>query len=430
MISVCYTSARPGLVPGLVQEWIARATDVDAIEFVVTVDAHRDGDVRSLTSLPRTRVFVNRGRPCCVDGWNLAARKARGRILIQCSDDLHPPERWDRDVRERLADGARTAVLATSDGLTAGVQFIPHAILTRRYYGELGYLFHDAYWSMWSDNELSAVAHRRHAVIEALDIRFAHSHGQFHDEVRSRHEAPAFHGEGQQTFCFREQHAFEPWKYQAFVTEDGDSDGIYSPNWRTRLPAYWNAARRTDADYLELHRESHARRTQSFGPQAPADGFQALIATRPERRASFELLAAELTRQGVSFLVDDRAHVPAEDTRDELVSRAACRYVTFMDDDTWVSHNYGELIADAIANNGDDPHVVLHDVVDADRDGVPRPTFLSFEREPAELPDCRVRAPDHSMVWKREVATSLRATSWARIRGLLRFHERPPSAVQ
>src|SRR5204863_7707406 len=152
--------------------------------------------------------------------------------------------------------------------------------------------FHDGYWSMWSDNELSAVAHRRNAVIDALDIRCAHSHGQFRDDVRSRHEAPAFHGGGQSTFGFREQHGFEPWKYPAFEGEDSDSDGIYSPTWRVRLPAYWNATRRTEADYVELHRESHARRTQSFGPQAAPRGFQALIATRPERRASFELLAA------------------------------------------------------------------------------------------------------------------------------------------
>jgi hypothetical protein len=101
-----------------------------------------------------------------------------------------------------------------------------------------------------------------------------------------------------------------------------------------------------------------------------------------------------------------------------------------MDDDTWVSHNYGELIADAIANNGGAPDAILHDLVAANGDGAPKPTFLSFEREPTELPDCSVRAPDHSMVWRREVAATLRATTWTRVRGLLRFQERRPSAVQ
>ena len=423
VISVCYTSARPELVPGLVHEWIARAGDAETIEFVVTIDAHRADHAPSLASLPRTRVFVNHGRPCCVDGWNLAARKARGSILVQCSDDLHPPTGWDVDVRGRLADGARAAVLAISDGLTAGVQFIPHAIVTRRYYAELGYLFHDGYWSMWSDNELSAVAHRRSAVIEALDIRFAHAHGRFHDDVRSRHEAAVIFGEGDRTFRFRAQHGFEPWKYSAFVGEDGDSDGIYSPNWRTRLPAYWSARPRSEALYLELHRDSHARRLQRFGWQQPIDTLQALISTEPGHRAALDLLAAELARQGISFLVDDRVDLPVDDRRARLLARSSSRYVTFMDDDTWMSHNYGELVADAIANNGGSVDVILHDAVSTDGDGTPRPTFFSFDRQAADLPDCRLRPPDQSMVWRRELAAGRQAACWARIHGLLRFHE-------
>jgi hypothetical protein len=422
MISVCYTSARPALVPGRVQEWLERAADPEAIEFVVTIDVGHADQKEAFARLPRTRAFVNHGRPCCVDGWNLAARKARGSILVQCSDDLHPPERWDAVVRDRLADGASSAVLAISDGCTARLDFIPHAILTRRYYREFGYLFHDAYWSMWSDNELTAVARRRNAVIEALDIQFAHSHGQVHDDVRVRHEAPHHQGDGQRTFAFRQQHGFEPWMFDAFASEDGDSDGFYSPNWRTRLAAYWESPPRSAADYLALHRESHERRTQRLGPPAVVEGFQVLISTVPERRAFLDLLTAELARQGISFLIDDR---PGDDGdgRARLAARATARYVTFMDDDVWVSHNYGELVGDAIANNADAPDVILHDVVSTDGGGRPRPTHFSFEREAADLPECRLRAPDHSMVWKREIAMSRQAAGWARIRGLIRFHE-------
>src|SRR5882762_10333280 len=78
MISVCYTSARPALVPGRVQEWLERAADPEAIEFVVTIDVGHADQKEAFARLPRTRAFVNHGRPCCVDGWNLAARKARG----------------------------------------------------------------------------------------------------------------------------------------------------------------------------------------------------------------------------------------------------------------------------------------------------------------------------------------------------------------
>ncbi len=334
MISVCYTSARPAFVPPRVREWLAGAADPETIEFVVTIDARHADHKAAFARLPRTRVFVNHGRPCCVDGWNLAARKAQGRILIQCSDDLHPPERWDAIIRDRLADGARSAVLAISDGFTARPHFIPHAIVTRRYYREFGYLFHDAYWSMWSDNELSAVAHRRGAVVDAFDIQFAHSHGQIHDDVRVRHEATHFGGQGQRTFTLRERHGFEPWIFDEFAGDDGGA---------------------------------------------------------------------------------------------RLATRATADYITFMRDEGWVSHNYGELVGDAIANDADAPDVILHDTVGIDEAGRPRPTHFSFERAAADLPSCRLRAPDHSMVWRREIATSRRATSWARIRGLLRSDEAAPS---
>jgi len=72
LISVCYTSARPGLVPARVQDWIDNASDAEAIEFVVTIDETHAEHQDALARLPRTRLFVNRGRPCCVDGWNLA----------------------------------------------------------------------------------------------------------------------------------------------------------------------------------------------------------------------------------------------------------------------------------------------------------------------------------------------------------------------
>jgi len=106
-----------------------------------------------------------------------------------------------------------------------------------------------------------------------------------------------------------------------------------------------------------------------------------------------------------------------------LAARATARYVTFMDDDVWVSHDYGELVGDAIANNADAPDAILHDVVSTDGGGRPGPTHFSFEREAADLPECRLRAPDHSMVWRREIAINRQAASWARIRGLIRFHE-------
>jgi hypothetical protein len=440
VISVCYTSARPALVPGQVREWLANAHDADSVEFVVTIDAASAEHHDALAGLPRTRVFVNPGRPCCVDGWNLAARKARGDILIQCSDDLHPPARWDADIRVKLANGDTIGALAVSDGCTASIDFLPHAILTRRYYNQFGYLFHDAYWSMWSDNEFSAVAHSKNAVIDGREIRFTHSHGQVHDEVRARHEQS--YEPARSLFLSRQQQAFRPWHFEHFLGDDGDSDGIYSPNWHSRPIIYWNRSPKSSDQYLALHRESNRRRAQMFGPRPQIDEFQVLVPTIPQRREFLDVLTAELTRQGISFLLDERIDVSVGEKRNQLIARATAPYVTFVDDDDWVSHNYGELILDAIRNNGHQMDVILYDVVTTVDDDMPRGSYLSFELGNDNLPDCFLRLPNHLMVWRRAVAAAesfptvsrgedsdwaarmrRHVSRWARIHALLYFYE-------
>jgi hypothetical protein len=430
------------MIPARVQEWIERAGDTEAIEFVVTIDethaGHRDG----LAALPRTRVFVNRGQPCCVDGWNLAARKARGDILIQCSDDLHAPERWDVSIRERLKNGDVSAVLAISDGLTASSSFLPHAIMTRRYYNQFGYMLHDAYWSMWSDNEFSVVAHQNGAVVDGMDIRFHHAHGQIYDDVRVRHDSPPVTAAGQATFTFRQQNGFQPWVSNSFVTADADSDGIYSPSWRTRLASYWNQSPKSVPYYLDLHRESARRRAETFGGREPVDSFQVLIPTVPQRREYLEILLPELERQGVPFLVDDRVGVPVGQKRNDLVQRSTGPYVTFVDDDDWVSHNYAEAISDALLHNRRELDVLLYDSLVTCDSALPKASYYSFELGTRDTPDCFLRPPNHLMVWRRDVALkepfpainrgedaqwaaqmAAHVGRWARIHAFLYFYE-------
>jgi hypothetical protein len=295
---------------------------------------------------------------------------------------------------------------------------------------------------MWSDNEHSAVARRRNAVIDALDIRFSHSHGQINDDVRVRHESSHYLGTAVQTFRFREANEFRPWMMDRFIGDDGDSDGVYSPSWYARLAIYWNQPARSAAGYLELHRESLRRRKELFGPQAAQRDFEVLIPTVQQRREMLDVLVDELTRQGVPFLIDDRTGVPVGDKRNQLIERATAPYVTFVDDDDWISHHYGEVIGDALAANRHGIDVLLYDVLTSFDAAPPRPSMLTFDLGYANLPDCYLRLPNHLMVWKREVAGRERfpskntgedaewaarmgahVSSWARVRGFLYFYE-------
>lgn len=443
MISVCYTSARPHLIAQNIRRWIELAYDQLAIEFIVTIDPKFEPTIHEFSrDLPGyVKVYINHGRPCCVDGWNLAARKATGDILIQMSDDLIPPAQWDLQIHRKLNNGDMTGVLGISDGLTANMAFLPHAIVTRKYYNQIGYFFHDSYWSMFSDNEFSDVANMKKVVINGLDVRFTHTHGQIHDEVRKQHEG-ANYGIGSRIYNFRKQNAFHKWKYDEYIGDDGDSDGIYSPNWHTRLAIYWNPTSKTPDHYLGLHRESLARRRQMFGTANSVDAFQVLIPTLPRRKPFLDLLLQELDRQGVSYLVDDREGVSVGEKRNHLIASSSAPYVTFVDDDDWISHRYAETIADALTRNRMSLDVLLYDVLTMVNNETPRGSILTFEHGNQNLPDCYLRVPNHLMVWKRETALKEKfaainrgedadwanrmvkhAAQWARVDGLLYFYE-------
>jgi len=155
-----------------------------------------------------------------------------------------------------------------------------------------------------------------------------------------------------------------------------------------------------------------------------------------------DVLFEELTRQGLPFLIDDRIGVPVGDKRNQLIERATAPYVTFVDDDDWISHHYGEIIGDALAANRHGIDVLLYDVLTSIDAAPPRPSMLTFDLGHADLPDCYLRPPNHLMVWKREVAGRERflsknagadadwaarmgphVSAWARVRGFLYFHE-------
>jgi hypothetical protein len=162
----------------------------------------------------------------------------------------------------------------------------------------------------------------------------------------------------------------------------------------------------------------------------------------PQRREFLDVLRAELERQGVPYLIDERAGVAVGEKRNDLIRQATARYVSFIDDDDWISHNYGEVISDALSNNRHELDVLLFDVVTTVDNGIPRGSHLSFELGNDDLPDCYLRLPNHLMVWRREVA-ALEAfpavnkgedafwagrmrphvTRWARVHALLYFYE-------
>ena len=227
IISLLYTTARTDFIPDVLARWLEQAVNVEAI---VTTDdpvRHAAENWEDAARGVRARFFVNDGRRDCVTGWNLAVRHAAGDILVQVSDDLHPPSGWDAELRRRL-DVKKPQVLAIDDGARRD-RLICHAILTRPYLDRFGYLFHPSYESMYCDRELSDVAYASGAVVEARDLLFEHRHirravdglvpldgaSELHDAVSQAHEGRERYRYGKANYRYRRAHGFDPQRHLA-----------------------------------------------------------------------------------------------------------------------------------------------------------------------------------------------------------------------
>lgn len=82
-----------------------------------------------------------------------------------------------------------------------------------------------------------------------------------------------------------------------------------------------------------------------------------LIPTLPDRKHFLQRLRNVLDKQltpEVEVLTDDRpCTVPTGAKRNDLIARAQGEYITFIDDDDLIAHEYVQLILSALKNNPD-----------------------------------------------------------------------------
>lgn len=179
--------------------WLNAAADPSRVEHIFAVDADDEPSVE----MAKQFVSVVSDRKSCVAAWNLAARKARGDILVQLSDDWTPPMNWDKHLLAVVGERdpqKEQFVIAISDGHRKD-DLLCMAILSRaRLQAQDGELFHEGYESVWSDNEFSHRAFADGCVIDARKtLTFTHHHPAFgkgrmdatyqHNNTRERFEA-------------------------------------------------------------------------------------------------------------------------------------------------------------------------------------------------------------------------------------------------
>lgn len=159
------------------ERWLNSADNAAAVETVWCVD---EDDKPSVTVAKQFRHVVVAPGGGCVAAWNAGAVKATGRVLVQLSDDWHPPHGWDTSILRELGNLDRPAVLAVSDGHRAD-DLLCMAILTRARWEQQGReMFSCEYKSMYSDNEFSHRAWKDGVVVDARTrLTFEHAHPAF-----------------------------------------------------------------------------------------------------------------------------------------------------------------------------------------------------------------------------------------------------------
>lgn len=171
------TRGRPEKALEIRNLWLDRAENADAVEHIFGLDP----DDPTGPALGGFRHIVQDigGGPC--GAWNMACSIASGQVFVQVSDDMIPPMGWDRRILDALGDTQEPKVLRVSDGHRKD-GLIVLAIVTRAWVKQQGYLFHPAFFSMYSDNWLTECAEREGAIVEARDIVFEHRHPVFTGE--------------------------------------------------------------------------------------------------------------------------------------------------------------------------------------------------------------------------------------------------------
>lgn len=176
-------------------QWLSLAKDPLSIEWLFMVDHDDPTDYT-----PHGAIRCNPGG--IINAWNEGAKRAKGEIIVQMSDDWSPPRNWDALISTAIGDTKAEKVLAVSDGHRQD-KLLCMAILTQSRLKKQGHLFHPSYQEsdgIYSDNEFTQRAYDDGVVIEAKDIVLTHENpiftGAKQDDNFKNHNKPEHYEKG------------------------------------------------------------------------------------------------------------------------------------------------------------------------------------------------------------------------------------------
>lgn len=219
------TRGRPAKAVAAYKMWHERAhAYAPEIEHVFSTDFDDEtsGELYNLMleSEPRQNWHItanaNKGS---AEAWNNAYKASKGRLLIQVSDDMEPPDNWAASLHMTAPSSwAGLQVIAVSDGYRRD-KLLTTFICTRAYADMQGEFICPDYVSVFSDDDASYRAWKasqegRCVLINARELVFKHRH-HYHDksvpwdETYARQNAAEAYAQGQRLFLERNPEAMK-----------------------------------------------------------------------------------------------------------------------------------------------------------------------------------------------------------------------------
>lgn len=216
---------RPQLAFDCFQEWMGNCANPKEIEYILGVDDD-DPTLKQYESL-----FANIDRITCdsfifnvtdsrngVQALNNTAKviSSTTEVLMSVSDDQGCFKNWDLEifkVLEGIDNFKDPKFIGVSDGLNPYGGTFVYYISNRAYYNKFEWILYPEYDGMWADNDMTKLAQKTGALIDASHLLFQHKHYSLglnkYDAIYEKTNNPVEFKKNEKIFLARQQRNFD-----------------------------------------------------------------------------------------------------------------------------------------------------------------------------------------------------------------------------
>ena len=160
----------------LKQEWLDRADDPSAVDYIFSMDGDDALSVARTAGHKRVIGTPLPGTVTSVRNWNAAAHVSVGAVLIVIADDLFPSPGWDSTLRAVIGSLDPLKVdfaIKIRDHSARSDTQLRHPIISRAYYRQYG-LFASAYRGVYCDDDITMRSFWYSVILDGKILAFDH----------------------------------------------------------------------------------------------------------------------------------------------------------------------------------------------------------------------------------------------------------------